>query len=244
MAKLTSKNAVVLIGGYALSPYSTSYSVEGPQVQAVDVTGFTDAMQNFVPGIDQGSMTLNMYWDNASNSVNDALKGLGNKAVTLIPEGYTLGADGISLWAMQENFSPKGDTKSAITVESVKFSAQGGTNHSVMEGVMLAHQTITTTTTTTAVRDWGAADLTTPCAAVLHVWTPPAADTYSVRVEHSTDGATAWTTLLTFTANGSTRTSEIQVVASGALKQYRRIVATRTGAAANPFGFSVFFWRL
>lgn len=243
MAKQTSKNAVILIGGYVLSPYSSSYTTNGPRVDALDVTGFGEGSQNFIPGMDTGDLTLNMYWDNVAGSVNTALSPLGNKAVTIIPEGYVLGNDALSMWAMQENFSPKADTKSPITVESVKFSATGGTHHSLMEGQMLAHQTITATTSTTGVRDWGAADLTTKCAGVLHIWTACAADTYAVKIEHSTNNV-AWSTLATFTANGSAVTSEIIEVASGALKQYRRVVATRAGAAANPFGFSVFFWRL
>lgn len=244
MAKITSKNAVVIVGGYVLSPYGTSYTVNGPSVEALDVTGFGEGSQNFIPGRNTGDLVLNLYWDSAVGSVDDALKTLGTKAVTVIPEGYVLGNDALSIYGMQENFPTKGDTKSPITVESVKFDALGSGAQGVMEGVMLQHGTITLTTTGSNVRDWGAADLTTQCAGVLHVWTATSTDTYSVRVEHSTDGSTAWTTLLTFTANGTAKTSEIQYVASGALKQYRRIVATRTGAAANPFGFSVFFWRL
>ena len=244
MAKMTSKNAVVLVGGYLLSPFGVSYSVNGPSVEAVDVTGFGEATQNFIPGRNTGDLTLNFYWDKTTGSVDDALKALGTKGVTLIPEGYVLGNDALSIWGMQENFPVKGDTKSPITVESVKFDSLGASSQAVMEGVMLQHGTITITTTGSNVRDWGAADLTTQCAAVLHIWTACATDTYSVRIEHSTDGSTGWTTLCTFTANASAITSEVQYVASGTLKQYRRIVATRTGAAANPFGFSVFFWRM
>lgn len=244
MAKMTSKNAVVVAGGYVLSPYGASYTVNGPMVEALDVTGFGEATQNFIPGRFVGDLSLNLYWDNAVGSVNEGLKVLGQKAVTIMPEGYALGSDGLCIYGMQENFPVKADTKSPITVESVKFDVYGASNPGVMEGQMLQHGTITATTTTTAVRDWDLVDKTTQCACVLHVWTATVADTYSVRVEHSTDGSTGWTTLATFTVNGTAKTSEVQYVASGALKQYRRVVATRTGAAGNTFGFSVFFWRL
>lgn len=243
MAKISSRNATVLVGGYVLSPMSFSYDTSGPAVDPIDVTAFQDGSQNYVPGQLTSGMTCNFYWDQtATTGANVALKGLGNKAVTIIPETYALGGDAESIWAMQENWSPKGDVKSAITVESVKFTATGAW-YAVMNGQMLANDTITATTTGTGVRDPEAVDMTTVSAGVLHITTPCAADRYVVKIQHSTDNTTSWTDLVTFTLDASARASEIVAGATTTLKQYRRIVATRTGAAANPFGFSVFFWR-
>lgn len=241
--KVSSRNATVLVGGYVLTPMAFSYETDGPTVDPIDVTAFQDGSQNYIPGQIVGSLACNFYWDQTlTTGANVALKGLGNKAVTIIPETYALGADAVSIWAMQENWSPKGDPKSAVTVESVKFTATGSW-YSVMQGQMLQNGTITNTTTGTGVRDWTALDLTAVSAGVLHVTTPCASDTYVVKIQHSTDNSTSWTDLVTFTLNGSARASEIVAGATTTLKQYRRIVATRTGAAGDTFGFSVFFWR-
>lgn len=241
--KVSSRNATVLVGGYVLSPMAFSYEASGPSVDPIDVTGFGDGSQNYIPGQLTSGMTCNFYWDQtATTGANVALRPLGNKAVTIIPETYTLGGDAVSMWAMQENWSPKGDPNSAITVESVKFTATGAW-YAAMEGQMLHNSAITTTTTGTGVRDWTAADMTAISAGVLHVWTPTATDTYVVKIQHSSDNSTSWTDLVTFTLNGTARNSEIVAGATTTLKQYRRILATRTGAAGDSFGFSVFFWR-
>jgi hypothetical protein len=77
----------------------------------------------------------------------------------------------------------------------------------------------------------------------MQVWAAPAADTYVVVVQHSTDGATAWATIGTFTATGATVGAQRIVIAAGALKKYRRYLATVTGANNQTFSFTIHFWR-
>lgn len=242
MAKVTGKNATILIGGYSLSPYASGYEIN-PGLEPVDITGFQDPNQNFIPGIWNGEMNINMFWNSTAGSANAALSALGTKAVTVIPETYVLGGDALSMYATQTSWNPSGDAAgSPLKCDSVNFKGLGASGYGVMGGVMLAHQTITNTLTGTGVRDATEAAITAPCVGILHIWTACAADTYVVKIQDSTDNNT-WADLITFTANGSAITSEIVAVASDTVNQYRRVVATRTGAAANPFGLSVFFWR-
>jgi hypothetical protein len=63
-----------------------------------------------------------------------------------------------------------------------------------------------------------------------------------VEIQESTDDIT-YATLITFTLNGQTLDSERVERASANLEPYRRVVATRTGAAAESFGFTVHFWH-
>ncbi len=242
MAKVSSKNATILIGGYALSPYATSYEIN-PGLESLDVTGFTEGGINYIPDIANGEINLNMFWDSAANSANAALSALGTKAVTIIPETYAVGGDAFSMLATQTNWNPSGGASGPLVCDGVNFKGTGGSGAAVMAGQIIQHATITATTTGSNSRDWTEAAITAPCVGILHIWTPCAADTYVVTIEHSANGSSGWATLLTFTANGSARASELVAVASGTINQYRRVVATRNGSAANPFGFSVFFWR-
>ena len=241
MAKQTGKNAIILIGGYALSTYASAYSVE-QQITPVDVTGFTDESRNYLPGLATAKMSTDMMWSTSAGTVHAALgAAAGSGIVTLAPEGYTLGAPSLSMPYLQTTYTPKSAPDARIDVGTIDFESYGN-NAGVENGVMLAHGTVANTTTGTGVDDPTGAAVTASCAAALHIWTACAADTYVVKVQHSANNST-WADLMTFSADGSVITSERRAVASGTINRYRRVLATRTGAAANPFGFSVHFYH-
>jgi hypothetical protein len=237
--KITAKDATVLINGYKLSTFTTAYeAVAG--VDPVEITGFGDGSHNFTPGQNISSMALDMLWSSTAGDVHTALGALTSGQVTIIPEVYALGCPSFSMPFMQENYNPGGDPSSAIKVGSIKFDALGN-DAKLFFGVILQQGSITDTLTGASVLDPSNAAQTAACGAVLHIWTAAAADTYVVKVQHSANDST-WADLITFTADGSTITSERQVVASGTINKYRRVLATRTGSAGNTFGFSVHFF--
>lgn len=239
MAKQTGKNAIILIGGYSLSTYASAYSAE-QQVSPVEVTGFTDESKNYIPGLATAKMSIDMMWSTEAGTVHAALGAAGGSGiVTLVPEGYSLGAPSLSMPYLHTTYTPKSAPDARIDVGAIDFESYGN-NAGVENGVMLAHGTITATTTGTGVDDPTGAAVTASCSASLHIWTACAADTYVVKVQHSANNST-WADLLTFSADGSAITSERQSIASGTINRYRRVIATRTGSADNPFGFSVHF---
>ena len=237
--KRSAKNCEVLINGYKLSTFATAYEATAG-VDSVDVTGFTDGCKNFIPGQKVASLTADMLWSITAGESNTALSGLTTGQVTLIPEGYTLGTQSLSMPFMQENFSPNGKPDGAIQLGTIKFSSYGN-DAGIYFGVALQHGTITNTLTGTGVLDPSDAAMTAACGAVLHVWTATAADTYVIKVQHSSDNVN-FADLITFSADGKTLLAERQTVGSGTINKYRRVLATRTGAAANPLGFSVHFF--
>jgi len=245
MAKVSAKNCVVLVGGYVFSTYTTQFDAS-KSVDALDATGFSDGSKNFIPGIGISEMTLNMLWDSTTSKTLERMSLLtAGSNLTLIPEGYTAGAKTISMPYMQANFTPTGSPTSLVGIGSIKFANYGNTQ-GVEFGQALYHGTITATSTGTAVQDTitPASDLTScAAAATLHIWTACATDTYAIVVQHSSDGSTSWSTIMTFAATGAAVTSERQTFAAAALKRYRRYLATRTGAAGNTLGFTVHFWR-
>ena len=242
MAKITGKDGIILIGGYSLSAQFSNYEAS-KAVQSIDVTGFGEGNTNYIPGMATAEMTLNGYWDNTANGINDALKSLGTKVATVLPEGYpALGSPSLSINAMQESWTPAAGVDAAITIGSVKFMASGA-GYGLYDGWALQHGTITNTTTGTGFDDPTGGAVTAACAGIIHIWTPCATDTYQVKIQHSTTLGSGYADLITFTVNGSARASEVVQVASGTVNRYRRIVATRTGAAGNTFGFTVCFWH-
>jgi len=239
MAKISAKNAVILIGGYNLSTYATTYEAQ-EGVDVVEVTGFGDGSHNFIPGQRTAQITANMLWDITSNTTVDVLKTLtAGRHITIVPEGYTLGTPSLSLPYMQANFNPAGDPGSAVGIGTIQFSSYGD-NAGVEAGYMLAHGTITDTTSGSSI-DLGAGYSSAACSATLHIWTACASDPYAVIVEDSANDSD-WDTLVTLTLDGSAVGSERVAVAAGTVNRYLRYTATRTGAAGDNFGFSVHVW--
>jgi hypothetical protein len=242
MAKITAKDGILLVGGYNFSTYAMDYEITDT-VDPIEVTGLSDGVHNFIPGQRNASITANMLWDADTNKVHAGLGGLVQKNVTLFPEGYVLGNPSLSMPFMQGNYNPSGSPSTAITVGGIQFLSYGD-NHGIERGYALAHGTITNTTTGTGFDDISGGAVTAACSGTLHVWTPTSTDTYVVKIQHSTTLGSGYTDLVTFTLNGTSRNSERITVASGTVNRYRRVLATRTGAAGDSFGFSVHFAHL
>ena len=242
MAKISAKNAEVLISGYKLTTFASAYNVD-TSVDAPEVTGFGEGSHNFIPGQKICKMTADMFWSSTAGEVHDALSGLTTGQFTLIPEGYTLGTPSLSMPFMQVNYQPQGTPSSVIKVGTLNFLSYGA-DAALYYGWALQHGTITDTTTTTPLLDPTNAARTSACGAVLHIWQKCAADTYVIKVKHCATIGGTYADLITFVADGSSITAERGVAASGTVNKYRQIEATRTGSAGNTLGFSVhFFFR-
>jgi hypothetical protein len=243
MAKISAKNSIILINGYNFSTYATAYEASH-DTGMIDVTGFTEGGQNFIPGLPVGHLSADVLWDStATVGIHAVLASMPNGAITILPEGYVLGNPSISMPFTQGNYSPSGEPAGAVKAGTLNFEAYGGTNVGVEAGWVLAHETIAATTTGTGFVDPAGAHVHGICGGTLHIWTPCASDTYVVKIQHCATIGGAYADLITFTANGSARTVERQVIATGQIEQYRRVLATRTGAGQN-FGYTVHFWHL
>jgi len=246
--KIAAKNGVLLVAGYNISTDALDYSFED-KVDELEVTGLSDGAHNFIPGQRAASLTCNMLWDSTASKANDVLKPMVGATtttanyVTLLPEGGTVGNASLSLPFHLVNWNPGGSPADALKVGAVKFMSRSN-NDGVERGDILQHGTITNTTNGTAVADIGGADVTAICGATLHIWSATSTDTYVIKVQHSTNGSTSWSDILTFSANGTAITAERQTAASATVKTYRRIVATRTGSAGDTLGFTVTFYRI
>jgi len=243
MPKISAKNSIILVNGYNYSTYATQYDAVDNSGM-VDVTGFTEGGQNFIPGLPNGQMTINFLADATATVGTEAVfSAFPTGAVTLIPAGYTVGTNTISMPYMMGNYSPQGNPAGAVELGALTFAAYGSTFQGIEHGVALQHATITATTTSTPVLDPTDDAVTAICGGTLHVWDICADDTYVVKVQHCATVGGAYADLITFVLDGSTLGVERQVIASGVINKYRQVVATRTGANAQTFGFTVHFWH-
>jgi hypothetical protein len=244
MAKISAKNSIILINGYNFSTYATAYEASH-DTGMIDVTGFTEGGQNFIPGLPVGHLSADVLWDStATTGIHAVLSSMPNGAITILPEGYVLGNPSISMPFTQGNYSPSGEPAGAVRAGTLNFEAYGGTNVGVEAGVVLAHATVTGATTTgTGFVDPTGAHVHGICGATLHIWTKLASETVGVKVQHCSTIGGAYADLVTFTANGSALTAERQVVATGQIEQYRRVLVTKSSTSQS-FGYTVHFWHM
>ena len=241
MPKVSAKDGIIVVGGYNVgfdaASYETDYSVE-----TLDITGFGEGWQNYAPGKFTGQMSVNFFWNETTGRSNDALMPLSaGQAVTVIPEGWLLGNKCLSMWATTQNFSPNGGANTVLSAGNVVFQSTG-VDAGPLPSVVLQHGTITATTTGTGYPDDTGAQVTARCRGTLHIWTACASDTHVIKIQHCSTLGGAYADLLTFTANGTAVTSEVQTKTSGAIDIYRRVLITKTGAAQT-LGLTVTFWH-
>jgi hypothetical protein len=234
MAKISAKNATILINGSKFSTFTTAYEITDT-VDPLEATGFADESKNYVPGLKTARITADMLWDStATTGVHAKLSNSGQTGLfTLLPEMYAIGTPSISLPYMQTSYRPQADVAAILQIGTIEFESYGS-NNGIENGVALYSGTITDTTTSSSF-DNGAAT-TTGYSGIVHVWTPASADSYAIKIQHSANNST-WADLATFTVNGQSITAERKTGTS--VNRYRRIVATRTGSAGDSFGFSV-----
>jgi hypothetical protein len=244
MAKISAKNAMVLINGSDFSTYADSYTTSY-EVDPVKVTGFSDGADNFIRGLSNAKVGVNFFWETtATTGIHAKLSTLSTGNLTIIPETPAVGGSCLSLPYKQTNYNPAGAPADAIRIGTVDFLQDNaaGSYYGLEGGLLVQHATITTTTTSAATALGTLGGTTRNVSGILQVRIAPANDTYVVIVQHATTAGGSYSTILTFSANGSTVTSERQVAAV-ALNDYIKVVATRTGSAGQNFGFSVALWH-
>ena len=133
MAKFSAKGAVITIDNAAGSPQDVStdcisYDIL-EDVNKLDVTGFTDGAQNFIPGLPVVGLTFEFLYDtHATSGATTILKGILNsataKSVTIKPEsaGGTLSGE-----YMLESFGVNGTPTGEIKLGTAKFAVMGAT---------------------------------------------------------------------------------------------------------------------
>jgi hypothetical protein len=131
--KISAKNAVITItdsGNSArnVSADCKSFAIEqnaGP----IEVTGFTDAAKNYIPGLPVQGITLDFYWNTlASTGIVTVLRSILGlnpaKTVSITPE---VGGTSFSGLFMLDSLPSAGTPAGELTIGSVHFSVFGST---------------------------------------------------------------------------------------------------------------------
>ena len=226
--KLAGKWTQIYYAGYDLSGWSHQFDAT-IEVDEIDGTAFLDGAKNSFDGLPGGSAAVEAFLSTGAGESEDGLS-------TYVPT-YTdyhlqilvgqnaapaIGDPVFMLTAKQFDYKVPLSVATAVLIQST-FKQQT----KPYWGTVHANTSITNTTGFASV-DGKMVSSANGAEATLEIITALASDTYVIKVQHSTNDVD-WVDLMTFTADGSARTSERQTV-TGTINRYTRALATRTGS--------------
>lgn len=219
----------VLVGGYDLSGDAREIGTIGGAPTQVPMTGWSNAVQNFLAGRREYGVTgfqafLN---DTASSGAHSVLKAPASSNQVSFMLGSmaepTVGDPAYVMPAMEFSAPTTFNEQAAVlTADFMPDASQ--TVPAEMWGIVLQNGLLSATTNGTSVNN--GASSANGGHANLHV-TATASGNFANKVQDSANDAD-WADLITFSADGSAVTSENGTV-SGTVDQYTRFQATRTG---------------
>lgn len=230
--------ARLYVGAYDLSGDARTVGSLDNSTEGVDMTGWSESVKNFLPegrrvvGIRGFQALANDATAGAFTILKDSPNeyicsfGLGGGGDPAVPDpAYlvyaqqlidTMGWDGQAA-AIGADFIPSSSQYSASADNPMGFTLQQATSLSA--------------TTSGSSHDNGAAT-SNGAHAHLHILVS-SGGTWAITIEHSSNDS-SWSTLMTFSANGSAITAERQT-STGTVSRYVRAVLTRTSGSLTAF---------
>ena len=131
MAKVSAKGAVIIVDDSVGTPRTISTDCVSFELEQdagkIDVTGFGEGSQNFIPGLPVYGITLDVKWNTAATTgAWTVLKSIflhaTSKTVAITPE---IGGQTLSGEFMLDALPVSGDPASDLKIGSVHFSVMG-----------------------------------------------------------------------------------------------------------------------
>jgi hypothetical protein len=131
--KISAKGAVITLDDSGGTPRNISTDVDSYEINqdagAIEVTGFTEGSQNFVPGLPIQSVKLNVLYNSLATTgawtvIKSILGSSTGKTLSVTPES---GGQAFSVEVMLKALPVKGTPAGRIDMGSVEFLVMGPT---------------------------------------------------------------------------------------------------------------------
>lgn len=234
------KWAKIWVEGYNLTTKSTNVSIEDIRDEIPNDAYTTD--HRYLAGQADGNITIDGYLDDTAGSTHDAFKTIANVTSKLVTVGLgnnatpAVGDPTASMNCQQMEYTNNPDLTAQMAINAV-FKNRGST-YGIEWGKLLADVTVTANGNQASI-DNGASSANGGVG-YFHNLALSAGDTITVLIEDSPNDS-AWSTLITFTLDGTTLDAERLTVA-GTVDQYLRTSYTVAGASIS-FPIAVTFKR-
>lgn len=220
MAFVHGKGARLLLGVLDFSGFLRAHE-QGTEIEMADSTMYGNEGHRFIPGLEQGTLSLDGGLDNVAAAggqdatLDGALQAAAGTVITAAVEGLTLGKRVFMIEARETNYA----VANGVT-DIVNFSASWQSEGQVDSGVSLHDLTAETATT-----DGTSVDNTTSsangAAASLHVTANTRSTATTIKVQHSADNV-AFVDLITHAVVGAGATAAEKLTATGTVNRYLR----------------------
>lgn len=240
MSFKSSVDARIFVGMANASCYARSFSLGVSPVTALDVSVLCKKDKEYIPGAG-GDHTLSidgpLDTDATANGFADAmfdLSGVADVPVTACPLGTAAGDQILMGLSQQSNITVQTDRAS-----TVDYSLATVFDGRIDFGAAVEAETTITADTSGSAQNNGAAT-TNGGVAHLHVTAYSGLTSDVITIEHSVNGTTGWSTLVTFTTVTGRTSERIEVAAGTTVRQYLRVVddVTGTGSITRFVGFA------
>jgi hypothetical protein len=230
MAFVAGYNSRFLSGSIAWSLYTRGFKID----TATNMLGATvmdgTKSKSFIPGQTHGTVTVDALLD-GSGAAGSQFIDLNTWATT--PRAQTHGLSGTAalspVFMLNANLSQATIASQAGDIVNVQLAIDAG--DAVDLGFSLEDLSAIVATGNGTARDLTAGS-TNGGVAHLHVSAFSGFTSDTITIEHSTDGATGWATIATFTAATSTTSQRVVVAAGVTVNRYLRVVDTCVGSGS------------
>lgn len=225
MAFVHGKKGIVLLSGTDVSVYSNSMELSRT-LETANVSTFGDCANEYIPGIQDGGVSLGGFWDGAA-AANDELYttilGDNNRVLMVFPGGAALGSAGYGA-----DLLPNENVISSNIGDAVAQNLNAQSNQ--IDRLLALHDNVSETGPANGASiDNGAA---TSNGAVIYLSVSTFTGTnIDVTVEDSPDDA-IWSTLGAFTSVGAAHAAE-RIEISGTVDRYVRVIWAGTFSEAT-----------
>lgn len=237
MSKIHGRNTRVYLNGTDISNYFNSANVT-KNIDTAETSGFGDADKTYVVGLGGGDIKLAGFFDAGAapsvDSLVDGLLGSETDPILSVISASLIDASGATAMG---NFKAKQIAApiGGVVTTSADLEADTSGVHRTLTAFPLGTLTPAVAGGTTAVYNGGTA--TSLGGQAFLQMGSVVAGTPVVAIEHSTDGATAWSAWMTFAAVLSANAPQAQrATVTGTVKPYKRVTVTG-GTAVCWVGF-------
>lgn len=243
------KSTGVLLDKYDLSAFFNSVDT-AQSLDVAETTSFGSSAKSYVPGLHDGTITLNGMYSQDANGIDVVLQtalGATTTPIISIPiETGTIGRKAIVAKAHETNYatsSPVGDIVTVTADFNASTDATANLTYGIRTGVMLtAGSSIAFGSLGDLASVDNAASSSNGGVANLHVTANTiAGGNTTIKVQSSADNI-SFADLITFTAVGASTTTSQQSAVTGTVNRYLRVTASTAGSS-GAITFHVSFAR-
>lgn len=220
MAFVAGKDSALYVSGWDVGQFFNSVSLPASQ-DVEETSGFGDSSKEYTPTMHDGELSASGFFDGAASAIHPIMDGFGRGGIVLwelLPEGDVEGNVACLVRGLDNAYEVNSPVEGVVAVEVSAQASPGGIEYGKIH---YAKATVSAGTVSPGtINEDNGGGSSGGAWGVLQVFGVPSGTITAASIQHSTDGSTGWSDLITFGATSSNGAE--RATASGTVRQYRR----------------------